>query len=361
MDALQIKAGSRDSRILESLSTAVLVFNRALQVSFLNPAGEALLAVSLRQASGHDVLDLLPGATELAERLRYAVESNQPYTEHELHLHLASGRDITVDCVVTLIEQAGDTEILVELTQLDRHLRIAREENLLEQHQVARQLVRGMAHEIKNPLGGLRGAAQLLERELDNEELKEYTRIIIGEADRLRGLVNRMLGPNQLPQMRTCNIHHVVEHVRNLVAAEEHAGLTLIRDYDPSIPDFRADPEQLIQALLNIVRNAAQALQGKGQIILRTRAQRQFTIGQKRHKLVVRVDVIDNGPGIPPEMLETIFYPMVTGRAEGTGLGLSIAQSLVNVHGGIIECSSRPGHTEFTILLPLEMNHDQGR
>ncbi len=238
---------------------------------------------------------------------------------------------------------------MVELTQLDRHLRIAREENLLEQHQVARQLVRGLAHEIKNPLGGLRGAAQLLERELVDEDLKEYTRIIIGEADRLRGLVNRMLGPNQLPQMRTCNIHQIVEHVRNLVAAEEHAELTLIRDYDPSIPDFRADPEQLIQALLNIVRNAAQALQGKGQIILRTRAQRQITIGQKRHKLVVRVDVIDNGPGIPDEMLETIFYPMVTGHAEGTGLGLSIAQSLVNVHGGTIECSSRPGHTEFTI------------
>ncbi len=356
-----MKMVSRDGRILEGLNTAVLVFDRSLRLTYLNPAGENLLAVSLRQASGHGVLDLLPGATTLSERLRCAFEGNQPYTEHELHLHLTGGREITVDCVVTPIDQPDGTEIVVELTQLDRHLRIAREENLLEQHQVARQMVRGLAHEIKNPLGGLRGAAQLLERELVDEDLKEYTRIIIGEADRLRGLVNRMLGPNQLPQMRTCNIHQIVEHVRNLVAAEEHAGLTLIRDYDPSIPDFRADPEQLIQALLNIVRNAAQALQGKGQIILRTRAQRKFTIGQKRHKLVVRVDVIDNGPGIPDDMLETIFYPMVTGHAEGTGLGLSIAQSLVNVHGGIIECSSRPGHTEFTILLPLEMIHEQGR
>ncbi len=353
--------GSRDGRILEGLNTAVLVFNSALRLTYMNPAGENLLAVSLRQATGQGVLDLLPAALSLSERLRGAVETEQPFTEHELQLQLTGERLVTVDCVVTPIELEDGTEIVVELTQLDRHLRIAREENLLEQHQAARQLVRGLAHEIKNPLGGLRGAAQLLERELDDEELKEYTRIIIGEADRLRGLVNRMLGPNQLPQMRDCNIHQIVEHVRNLVAAEEQENLSLIRDYDPSIPDFRADAEQPIQALLNIVRNAAQALHGNGQIILRTRAQRQVTIGQKRHKLVVRVDIIDNGPGIPPDMLETIFYPMVTGHAEGTGLGLSIAQSLVNVHGGIIECSSRPGHTEFTILIPLETTHDQER
>lgn len=362
MDALQMNTGSWDGRILESLSTAVLVFDHALHLNYLNPAGEMLLAVSARQAHDQRLPDLLPGTAALAERLQQAVADNQPYTEHELRLHLPSGRDITVDCVVTpLSDQRSGGGLLVELTQVDRHLRIAREDNLLEQHQAARQLVRGLAHEIKNPLGGLRGAAQLLERELDNDDLKEYTRIIIGEADRLRSLVNRMLGPNQLPKMRPCNIHQIVEHVRSLVAAEDHPGLTLIRDYDPSIPDFLADPEQLIQSVLNIVRNAAQALGGQGQVILRTRTQRQFTIGHKRHKLVVRVDVIDNGPGIPPEMLETIFYPMVTGHAEGTGLGLSIAQSLVNVHGGIIECSSRPGHTEFTILLPLEPLDEQGR
>ncbi len=357
-----MKVGTRDNRILEGMSTAVLVFNRALHLSYMNPAGEMLLDISARQANDLQIQDLFVGAHELAERLRHALNSNHPYTEHELHLQLPSGREITVDCVVTLMfDQVGGNEVLVEFTQIDRHLRLAREENLLEQHQAARQLVRGLAHEIKNPLGGLRGAAQLLERELANEDLKEYTRIIIGEADRLRTLVNRMLGPNQLPQLRTCNIHQIVEHVRNLVAAEEHDELLLVRDYDPSIPDFKADPEQLIQALLNIVRNAAQALQGKGQIILRTRTMRQVTLGQKRHKLVARVDIIDNGPGIPTDMLETIFYPMVTGRAEGTGLGLSIAQSLVNVHGGLIECSSHAGHTEFTILLPLEPLDDHGR
>ena len=357
-----MKLGSADSRILDSLNTAVLVFDRGLRLGYLNPAGEMLLAVSARQGLGQHLRELLPGAHILAERLQQAFVDDQPYADHGLQLRLPTGQEITVDCTITpMLDPVKGTELLVELNQMDRHLRIAREENILEQHQAARQLVRGLAHEIKNPLGGLRGAAQLLERELADEDLKEYTRIIIGEADRLRSLVNRMLGPNQLPQMRPCNIHQVVEHVRNLVAAEGHAGLELIRDYDPSIPDFLADPEQLIQALLNIVRNAMQALRGQGRITLRTRTQRQFTIGQKRHKLVVRVDVIDNGPGIPPDMLETIFYPMVTGHAEGTGLGLSIAQSLVNVHGGLIECDSRAGHTEFNILLPLEPLDDQGR
>lgn len=361
-----MNTGRRDSRILEGMSTAVLVFDRKLDLVYMNSAAEMLFALSARQAHGHPLAELLPGAAELTLRMERAVTANHPYTERDLQLRLASGQDIRVDCTVTpLYEQGGCNEVLVELNQIDRHLRITREENLMEQHQAARHMVRGLAHEIKNPLGGLRGAAQLLERELDDVELKEYTRIIIGEADRLRSLVNRMLGPNHLPELRECNIHQIVEHVRNLVVAEDNPGLHLIRDYDPSIPDFRADPEQLIQALLNIVRNAAQAIQShgqaQGQIIMRTRTQRQLTIGQKRYKLVVRVDVIDNGPGIPPEMMETIFYPMVTGHAEGTGLGLSIAQSLINLHGGIIECESRPGHTEFTILLPLEPRDDEGR
>lgn len=358
-----MKHGPRESRILDGLNTAVLVFDRALRLRYLNLAGETLFGVSARHAAGQTLAALILVDGDLAERLRWALDSDHPYSEHGRVLRLANGEEITVDCVVTpLFDQhgAGD-EVLIELTRVDRHLRITREENILEQYQAARQLVRGLAHEIKNPLGGLRGAAQLLERQLGDDELREYTRIIIGEADRLRALVNRMLGPNQRPQVRACNIHQIVEHVRNLVAAEDHPDLQLICDYDPSIPDFAADPEQLIQALLNIVRNAAEALGGKGRITLRTRTQRQFTIGQKRHRLVVRVDVIDDGPGIPPEMLETIFYPMVTGRAEGTGLGLSIAQSLVNVHGGLVECTSRPGQTQFTVLLPLEPLDDQGR
>ena len=354
-------------RILDNLTTAVLTFDSELRLTAINPAGEMLFEVSAKKIVGQQLADLLPQGRPLTRLLAHTLNVRNSLTTRGLRLELPGDRHLTVDCSVTPLSEVrdpiepGSPALLVELRQIDRLLRLTREENMLDRQAANRAVMRGLAHEIKNPLGGLRGAAQLLERELPGNALKEYTRIIIGEADRLRSLVNRMLGPNQLPQMRPCNIHQVVEHVRNLVSAEGHDGLQLIRDYDPSIPDFLADPEQLIQALLNIVRNAMQALHGRGRITLRTRTQRQFTIGQKRHKLIVRVDVIDNGPGIPPEMLETIFYPMVTGHAEGTGLGLSIAQSLVNVHGGLIECASRPGHTEFNILLPLEPLDDQGR
>ncbi len=219
-------------------------------------------------------------------------------------------------------------------------------------------MIRGLAHEIKNPLGGLRGAAQLLERELPDPQLTEYTKIIIDEADRLQNLLNRMLGPNTLPNLRETNIHHVLERVRSLVLAEAPPGIEITRDYDPSIPNLNADSDQLIQAALNLVRNAVQALGQHGSIILRTRAQRQITIGHERHRLVLTLEVIDNGPGIPQEIQERIFYPMVTGHANGTGLGFSIAQSLINRHGGLIECTSEPGNTIFRILLPLENAHD---
>ncbi|MGA7800055.1 MAG: nitrogen regulation protein NR(II) [Gammaproteobacteria bacterium] len=355
MEATAVKAGERAARILDGLSTAVLVFDHHLRLAYLNPGGEMLLAHSARHAISLPLDELLLDGHTLAERMAQALETSHPYTEREVRLVLLDGRAITVDCSVTpLIEPGLDPQVLVELLQVDRHLRIAREEGLIAQNQAARALVRGLAHEIKNPLGGLRGAAQLLERELGDEGLKEYTRIIIGEADRLQNLMNRMLGPRSLPAKVAVNIHQVLEHVRSLVEAEGGENLLVERDYDPSIPDLDADPDMLIQAVLNIVGNAAQAVEYRGTITLRTRALRQFTIGQKRYKLVVRVDVVDNGPGIPPDMMEHIFYPMVTGRAEGTGLGLSIAQSLVSLHDGLIECSSQPGQTEFTILLPLE-------
>jgi two-component system nitrogen regulation sensor histidine kinase GlnL len=218
-------------------------------------------------------------------------------------------------------------------------------------------LIRNLAHEIKNPLGGLRGAAQLLEQEFADQSLKEYTQIIIGEADRLRNLVDRMLGPIRPPVYDDVNIHEVLERVRTLVLAEIGDGIHIEQDYDPSIPLLKGDADQLIQAVLNIVRNAVQALEGQGVILIRTRVQRQYTIGHTRHKLVARLDIIDNGPGISKERLEEIFYPMISGRIDGTGLGLSIAQVLVSQHGGLIECESRPGKTVFTLLLPLECEH----
>jgi two-component system nitrogen regulation sensor histidine kinase GlnL len=222
-------------------------------------------------------------------------------------------------------------------------------------------LVRGLAHEIKNPLGGLRGAAQLLDMELSDPELKEYTQIIIAESDRLQGLMDKMLGPNKPPQKSPLNIHEVLERIRTLVQAESTGNIVIHADYDPSIPDIIADKNQLIQALLNIVRNAVQAINKQGLIMFKTRIHRQMTIGRKRYRLTLRIDIMDNGPGIEPDMMHQIFYPMITGRAEGTGLGLSIAQSLINHHNGLIECTSEPGNTVFSIYLPLENDHDSTR
>jgi two-component system, NtrC family, nitrogen regulation sensor histidine kinase GlnL len=348
------------TRLLENLNTAVLLFDRQLHLSYLNPAAEVLLASSARQMQGISLKGLLGNNQALIDSCRRALDSNHPFTERDLNLSLAGGYTITVDCSVTpLIEPNHTTELLLEVMRVDHHRRIVREESLLAQHNASRAVIRGLAHEIKNPLGGLRGAAQLLERELADESLKEYTGIIIGEADRLQALVNRMLGPNTLPQRQNINIHQVVERVRTLAAAEAPPGVDITRNYDPSIPDIEADPDQLIQAILNIVRNAMQAVGEKGEIILCTRSIRQATIGHQRYKLALRIDIIDNGPGISPDMVENIFFPMVTGRPEGTGLGLAIAQDLVNQHHGLIECTSEPGKTVFSILLPLENNHEQ--
>jgi two-component system nitrogen regulation sensor histidine kinase GlnL len=340
-------------RILENLHTTVLLLDRGLSLRRLNPAGEMLFAVSAGRVEGTPA-HLLFNDDALVAALRAAVASGHPFTERERVLNLAPGRRVTVDITaVPLLDPESGVELLVEISEIDRQLRISRDEGILAQSAATRVLVRGLAHEIKNPLGGLRGAAQLLERELASEELKEYTRIIISEADRLQNLVNRMLGPNAVPHMAPMNIHEVTERVRQVVQAELPPEVRITSDYDPSIPDVTADRDQVIQALMNLVRNAAQAVGTHGVITLRTRTLRQYTIGQTRHKLVARIEVIDNGPGVPPEMRENIFLPMVTGRADGTGLGLPIAQSLINTHGGLIECESQPGRTVFTVLLPI--------
>lgn len=342
-------------RILDALTVAVIVLNRKLRPVYMNPAAEMLFAVSFRQARSMPFKDLAIGAEVVVTGMRRCLKTGNPYTERELHLLLPGDNAITVDCTVSaLSERDTYAELLVELRQVDQQLRISREEHLIAQHNTARALIRNLAHEIKNPLGGLRGAAQLLEREFRDDSLREYTRIIMGEADRLRNLVDRMLGPTHLPVRSSTNIHEVLERVRSLLLAESGSGVRIERDYDPSIPPLIADADQLIQAVLNIVRNALQALQYRGVITLRTRIKRQYTIGNKRHKLLLCLQITDNGPGISQEILEEIFYPMITGRAEGTGLGLSIAQILIHQHGGIIESKSRPGETVFTILLPLE-------
>jgi len=341
---------------MEALNAAVLLFDSKLRLRYINPAGEMLFAIRARHLLGQPAKSLIQcPETEIERDLRNALRTGQPFSEREVLFPLQDGRQITVDCIISPIQDPeGPKELIVELRQVDRQLRITREEQLIAQNQAVREIVRGLAHEIKNPLGGLRGAAQLLERELPDDSLCEYTHIIIDEADRLQSLVNRMLGPNKLPEPQAVNIHQVLERVRGLAQAEIGASVKIERDYDPSIPSLRGDADQLIQAVLNLVRNATRAAGKKGRVVLRSRILRQFTIGSKRHRLVIKIDVEDNGPGIPREVKANLFFPMVSAAEGGSGLGLSIAQSLVSQHGGLIECTSKPGTTIFSVLLPVE-------
>jgi len=351
-----------EKTILDNLNTAVLLFDSALRLLYINPAGEMLFEVSSRHVRGRRAGALLPWSKRPVEkRLRQALTTRQPFTEREAVIALSGGHTIKVNCTVLPLHHFdAPPEALVELCQVDRHLRITREEQLIFQHQATQALIRGLAHEIKNPLGGLRGAAQLLEQELPDQSLREYTRIIIEEADRLQKLMDSMLGPNRLPKDQQLNIHQILEHVCSLLQAEHPKGPRILRDYDPSIPDLRGDPDRLIQAMLNLARNAVAAVGPTGEVSFRTRILRQFTIGNRRHRLVLRVEVADNGKGIVPELLDRIFMPMVSGQPGGTGLGLPIAQELINQHGGLIECESRPGKTQFFVYLPLEHSNGVG-
>jgi two-component system nitrogen regulation sensor histidine kinase GlnL len=348
-------------RILDHLTAAILLFDRDLTLTYLNPAGEILLADSSRHLVGLGAYELFKSSDPaLLINLQQCLTMSEPLVDRELILdRMAHSLTINFSATPLLINEQV-SEILVELQQVDNHLRISKEERLLTQQNTARLLVRGLAHEIKNPLGGLRGAAQLLDLELHDPEHKEYTRIIIAESDRLQGLMDKMLGPNKLPNKKAINIHEVLERVRQLVQAETSGSLTIKSDYDPSIPNIQADKDQLIQAILNVAKNAVQALNGEGNIIIKTRIHRQVTIGRKRYKLAVKCDIIDNGPGIHADMMNQIFYPMITGRADGTGLGLSIAQALINQHNGLIECSSEPGNTVFSIFLPIMIQGETG-
>lgn len=352
-------AGTLPKGLLEHLRTAVLLLDADLRVLYLNGAAELLLSASASRLLGHTLPDYFFEDASALAALQQCLADGHPFTCREARLNVEPGRQSVVDYSVSPIYEPGrDVALLIEMQSLDRLLRITREEALLHARQATRALVRGVAHEIKNPLGGIRGAAQLLERALPDAELAEYTRVIVDEADRLRALVDRMLGPRKPPAFRPVNVHECLEYVRQLLLAEYPREVALERDYDVSLPEVFADRDQLIQVLLNLMRNAIQALLEadipRARVILRTRALRQFTIGTRRHRLVLRVDIEDNGPGIDEELRETLFYPLVSGRANGAGLGLSIAQSIISQHQGLIECESEPGRTLFTLLLPVE-------
>ena len=350
---------SHAESIVENLTTAVVVVDAALRVKVVNPASEMLFELSAKQMLGQPLARLWPQTAPLASLFADTLQSAHSFTRRGLPLALP-GREVVVDMTVTAILPAAESKrqeavLLFELNQVDRLRRLAHEEDLVDRHLAQKAVVRGLAHEIKNPLGGLRGAAQLLERKLSESE-REYTRIIIREADRLQSLVDRLAEPTHPYLPVQVNIHQVLEHVRSLILAEVGEGFVLRRDYDPSIPEFAGDPDQLVQAVLNLVRNAVQA--PSRLIVLRSRIERQFTIGQRRHKLVLRTEVEDDGPGVPEALRDTLFYPMVTGHAAGTGLGLSIAQDIARRHGGLIEYTSRPARTIFTLFLPLRHEYD---
>jgi len=351
------------NNILDNLNTAVVLLDYQRNVQCINSAAEMLFSISMNKIINHSV-SLLFNDNKLITAIQSAIDNNHPFTQRERQVHLFDKKVIIDISVQPVQSEEGNCYLLLELTQLDRHLRISKEESLLAQHKTIQALLRSMAHEVKNPLGGIRGAAQLLERELVDPELAEYTEVIIDEVDRLKKLVDRMLGPNTRPNPSLVNIHQITERVRSLLKTDSNNRVKIQFDYDPSIPEIYFDPEHLMQAVLNIVRNATQAVTEQvfdekantkdgNKIIIKTRVLRHFNIGQTRHKLVAKIDIIDNGPGIPEKMQEQIFMPLITGRAEGTGLGLSIAQSLISQNGGLIECQSKPGNTVFSLLLPI--------
>ncbi len=342
---------------LEHLASAVIVLDAQHRVVYANPSTEVLFALSATQIHGSQISEVFLHCEILQMAIDNAVKNNSPYREHEFALTTVRQHSFAVTCTVTPVD-INDATLLLEFQQMDQQLRIAREERMLIQQQANSELLRNLAHEIRNPLGGLRGAAQLLEHELPNPSLREYTQVIIKEADRLQSLMDRLLVPHRVPKYEPTNIHEVLERVRSLLLAESPNNIKVQRDYDTSLPDLIGDREKLIQTVLNIARNAVQAMQSnstqEAKITLRTRAERQVTLSKKRYRVAIKLQIIDNGPGIPLDIRDRIFYPLVSGREGGSGLGLALAQTFVTQHHGMIDCESVPGNTTFTILLPVE-------
>ncbi len=340
---------------MENLSTGAIVLDRNLLVLSVNPAAEDVLGISRSRACGKPLLELLDDDRQLGHLIGRAVSTGRSFAD-ELTLVPAGARSDRriVDCRVSPIQGvAMQGCLLVEMVDVTRRSQISRENALIVQHGAGRQMIRQLAHEIKNPLGGLRGAAQLLSKQLTSAELREYTSVIISEADRLAALADTLLGPLGPPKKQPVNVHELIEYVLKLVAPQMTPSLKLQRDYDPGLPLIDLDRDHLVQALLNLMQNAATALAGQGTIVVRTRATLDFTIGDLRHRAVATIEIEDDGPGIAPALQDSIFYPLVTSRPDGAGLGLAVAQDLVSRHGGLIEFESRPGRTVFFVRLPL--------
>lgn len=346
---------------LDLLASAVLVLDPEGRIAYANAAAETLLESSFKLLSQHRLADLFVNGDKLSAIFEQARQHQFDEKREDLLLERAGRVPLQVSMIVTVVDDP-ENPVLIELRENVQQLKLDREERILDQTQANKELIRNLAHEIKNPLGGIRGAAQLLELELPDrhlKELREYTQVIIKESDRLQTLVDRLLAPHRRPQIvGDVNIHEVFERVRSLIMAEFPSGLTIRRDYDLSLPEFRGDKEQLIQAVLNIAHNAAQALAdriavGDAVLIFRSRIMRSVTIAKVRYRLALDLHIIDNGPGIPADLKDRIFYPLVSGKDGGSGLGLTLAQTFVQQHMGVIECDSRPGHTDFRLLIAL--------
>lgn len=351
---------------LDWLTTAVLRIDRQGQVIHANAAAENLLQLAKRSLWGLPVETLFHNRGQIRKMQADVWQHACSFSRQMLDLKRHGQAPLQVHVTLSLPEEQGDA-LMLEMREVEQQLRVDRETRMLDQTQANRELIRNLAHEIKNPLGGIRGAAQLLEGEFEDPSLREYTQVIIKESDRLQTLVDRLLAPHRKPHVASLiSIHEVCERVRSLILAEHPKGLSIVRDYDTSIPEFYADIEQLIQVLLNIVRNATEALAGQivnhdAKIIICTRVVRQLTLHRKRHRLALDLRVVDNGPGIPPDIRERIFFPLVSGREGGSGLGLTLAQTFVQQHGGTIECDSQPGRTAFRVLLPMPVQAAQAQ
>lgn len=341
--------------ILDNIVSATLILNESLCICYANPSAEQLFSQSAKRIINQPISNLIQHASMDLALLSQPLQSGQSITDSDVTF-VVDGKPLMLEVTVSPLSWNRELMLLVEMRRIGQQRRLTQELNQHAQQQAAKLLVRGLAHEIKNPLGGLRGAAQLLERMLEDQSLTEYTQIIIEQADRLRALVDRLLGPQKPGKKERGNLHQILEKVRQLIELDGNRDLIFERDYDPSLPDIMMGPDQIEQALLNIVSNAAQILahQPHGEIILRTRTVHQANIHGQRHKLVARIEIIDNGPGIPIELQDTLFYPMVSGRDGGSGLGLSISQNLIDQHNGKIDVESWPGRTIFTIYLPIQ-------
>ena len=336
--------------VLDNLRTAILIFDANFNYVYTNTSAIDLLGSS---STLKEITLLKCENVSLTTYLKKVREDSRSVMLRDLKFKNFDRLEKIVDRNISSYNSQNSQYILMELNETGRLYNISIDQNLIDQQKATREMVKGLSHEIKNPLGGIMGAAQLLDKTLKDESQAKFTKIIRKESERLLKLINAMASPMPSSNKENINIHEITEHVLELFKYdEENTHVSFVKDYDPSIPQLSLDRHQIIQSLINIIRNAIQAISKDGTITIRTRPIFKHTIGDIKHDLVVKIDVIDNGIGIPEDKLKEIFYPMVTTKNDGMGLGLTIAQSIIIQNNGVIECKSKNKETIFSIILP---------